>query len=162
MQVDVDLILFSEDKELGNEKNFINFLIENWSDKIRIWETGILGGKVGIKEYKQDDPPIYMPFDLIAGYDDKIKASALTFRTDVMDAASRADILLFYDVFFTACKEFKPIYACADETRDDERPCMDWAEYCKDPFLFCLEPPILLYLFDFIRNKDVLSKLNEI
>ena len=185
MAEDVDFVLFLEDKEFGNEKNFTNFLMRNWSNKIKIGEKTQRGWEILLKINRHDEVA-NVPFYLEAKYYDKLKASALTFRTHFIDDSYYKDPIInyphnpdntmFYDIFFTACRELKPIYGYADETKDDERPCMDWAEYCKEPYLFCFEPPLFPHILifgyndqrvdklftDFIRNKDVIAKLEEI
>lgn len=177
---DVDFILIAEGKELGNKGSFINFLIKYWSDKVRVGKETLYGHEIIIK--KSRDSMDGMFFYLNVAYDEKKNVSGLSFSTESMDQSyhkdpvikysNNPDILLFYEIFFEACKYFGPTLAYADETKDDERPCMDWAEYYKDPFLFCLEPPLFIsgekkddldrFFNDFIRNKNVIAKLNEI
>lgn len=167
----IDLIVVFEDSQIANKKGeFLQLLKRIGDDKVLIDNPMYGEVRIRIANYSE---PLYIPFSLYAWSLNYLKISGLNFSTDVMDWESNKDMNLFYNIFLTACKELKPAFGSAGDTTwnlsKPSRPCWDQAEYYGDPYLFCVEPPLFDGGFDpkkfcheFLYNKDVISKLNEI
>lgn len=170
MGKDYDFIMIFNDDKIGKCNEFLQ-LLKRWEGKVRIGKDTISGHEVYIRT-EELSKPTFILFYLSAWPLPVINTSRLVFRTAVdIGYGQYADVVeLFYDIFFTACKELKPVFGTADETIYDKRPCMDQCEYYQDPYLFCLEPPLfnyynfdeVKYVNEFFHNGKLFSKLNEI
>ena len=109
----------------------------------------------------------------VSGGNTSRHTSGLRLDVDVW-SYNEENLELFHDIFLTACKELHPLFGTADSTEyGDTRPCMDSAEYYKDPYMFCIEPPMFGpgslgfeqsqhdVLVAFLNDKNTVSKLDE-
>ena len=110
-----------------------------------------------------------MPFHLNAGPYLAGNLSGLHFSTDVMDLESEEDLNLFFNIFFTSCKELKPVFGGASEAEFDPGVYMYEAEYYRNPYFFCAEQPVFRssgfnpkFLINFLHDKGLAAKLAEI
>ncbi len=177
MSYETDFMLFFEEDYSGKLDGFLNVLRKMLGDKVDIGKATKYGAEVFIKSYFYGVKEYgYMPFILSVGSDEARKTSWLVFSTDVMDDDPESpNQKLFYDIFFASCKELKPVFGTAEPTeqntdRENTRPCTDQAEYYKNPYLFCIEPPLFgsgdfnpaQFSHDFFHRTDIVAKLAEI
>lgn len=168
VDIKANFILLFDDDSSGKSSEFLK-LLKSWSNRIRVGSETDSGIEVGFLIKGHEPSHHYVPFYLNSGRVPIEKVSVLYFYSDLMDDAHISELELFHDVFLTACKSLKPIYGSAEATIDrPHRPVMDQAEYYRNPYLFCVEPPLFNGEFDpkvfysFLQDRGLASKLTEV
>lgn len=170
----LDFILIFNDYS-RKEEEFLK-LLSRWSDRVTISKDR----DYPITLKSVSEPVQHTRFGLnvgpityvVSGETTVHHTSGLRFYVDTWNG-NNENLELFHDIFLTACRELHPLLGTAELTEyRDTRPCMDNAEYYKDPYMFCVEPPMFGptgfgqsnhdAVIAFLNDGKTLSKLDEI
>lgn len=169
VDVRADFILLFDDGGSDKGSEFLKLSKKYWGDRTRIGGKTDYGIEIGFRIKGYVPSNYYIPFYLNFGPIPVKKFSMLSFYSDVMDDAHISELELFHDIFLAACRDLKPVYGSAHPTIDrPHRPVMDQAEYYRNPYMFCVEPPLFNGGFDpqvfynFLQDKGLVAKFAEI
>jgi hypothetical protein len=102
--------------------------------------------------------------------------ATLSFTTDFSIAASKENSEILYNIFLEVAAKLDPVFGSDINATDLTGPCEFPVEYYENPYFFCVEPKLRkisieerdrlrvgsTLLHDFLHNKDLESKLEEI